>query len=193
MRRRWLITATAVGLMAVAVGAACSEAGPASGGGAGVRVDHFEDDYGSGLVSVTVTTLPAPELPDGRSEAGGVLVRREDNSLFVGTGSISVNVQVTETAGGTLEPNVSIDHTGPVVEVVVTHDTLIYREETEMPDIGPGALKPGEHELTVQQVVEQVDSLDELEKTSELEAWGRRSGDRVVADVVVFRTADLGI
>ena len=79
----------------------------------------------------------------------------------------------------------SLTADGPEIEVVVTHDTVIYREETEEPGGGGGDVKGGEY--TVQQVVRQVDSLEELGKNTEVMAWGDRKGDRVVAEILVYR------
>ena len=62
---------------------------------AGAQV--FEDVYDDGSgnpVTVQTVILPAPELPTGESGVGGVFLRQEDNSYFVGTGSTSVSVQV---------------------------------------------------------------------------------------------------
>lgn len=155
--------------------------------GAPARVLSLVADNGSGPVSVRITIEPSPDLPDRPTEASGVFVRRQDNSIFVGTGVMELNVEFDQVAGGSVEPKVSLSTNGPVIEAVVTHDTIIYREETEM----PSPSKSGE--VTVQQVVRPVDSLDELGKNTELQVWGRRSGDRVVADVLVYRivTVDL--
>jgi hypothetical protein len=142
-------------------------------------------DTGNGPVSVKITTMAAPELPDSPSDVNGVFARRQDNSLIVGTGNINLNVEIRRTAGGAIEPNVSLTADGPEIEVVVTHDTVIYREETEEPGGDGGNVKGGEY--TVQQVLRQVDSLDELGKNTEIIAWGDRKGDRVVADILVYR------
>ena len=150
-----------------------------------VRVVENVLDVGDGPVSVRVTTLAAPELPHSPSDVHGVFVRREDNSLIVGTGAIELNVEVRRTQGGAIEPEVSLGHDGPEVEVVVTHDTVIYREETEQPG-GSGENRKG-GEYTVEQVVKEVDSLDELGKNTEVMAWGSQRGDRVVAEILVYR------
>ncbi|HYO26126.1 MAG TPA: hypothetical protein VEQ85_14380 [Lacipirellulaceae bacterium] len=87
---------------------------------------------GSGPVSVRISIVPAPELPDRQSDASGLFARREDNSLFVGTGNIEVGVEVD---GATGERTFSATSSGPEVEVVVTGDTVIYRDDAE---ISPG-------------------------------------------------------
>ena len=150
-----------------------------------VRVIENVMDVGNGPVSVKVTTMPAPELPDAPSDVHGVFVSREDNSITVGTGAIELNVEIHQAPGGAIEPNVSLTANGPEIEVVVTHDTVIYREETEDPGGSGRDVKGGEY--TVQQVVRQVDSLEELGKNTEVIAWGEQRGDRIVADILVYR------
>ena len=93
-----------------------------------------------------------------------------------------------QTPGGAIEPSVSLAVDGPEIEVLGTHDTVIYREETEEPGGSGGDVKGGEY--TVQQVVRQVDSLEELGKNTEVIAWGEQRGDRVVADILVYRTVN---
>jgi hypothetical protein len=154
-----------------------------------VRVVEMVTDNGSGPVSMKVTTLPADELPDEPKEVSGVFVSREDNSVIVGTGAIELRVEVNQTEGGSLQTDVSLSANGPEVEVVVTHDTILYREETEDPAAGRNA-KGGEY--TVQQVLTPVDNLEELGKNTEVLVWGYRRGDRVVADILVYRIVKAG-
>jgi hypothetical protein len=71
---------------------------------------------------------------------------------------------------------------GPKVEVVVTNETTVYRETTDLG--GPPDLKSGETE-TIQQTVEE-STLDELNSQSMVSVWGRKSGDRIIADVVFY-------
>jgi signal transduction histidine kinase len=118
----------------------------------------------------------AGEMPDTPADVAGLFVRREDNSLFVGTGNLS-GVKVGGNQGGASRWD--YHHDGPVVEVVTTHDTLIYRDDTlqQLGGVVPSGpikqvLKPG--------------SLDELGVNSTVQAWGERRGDRLVAEVVVF-------
>jgi hypothetical protein len=68
--------------------------------------------------------------------------------------------------------------------VVVSRDTLIYRDTTEI-EVEPSARQSGE--TTVQQTVEPVDSLAEIGENMEIQAWGDQRGDRLVAEVLVYR------
>ena len=59
---------------------------------------------------------PAPELPASEPDLAGLYLRRQDNSVFIGTGEIEVMVQRDETGKTASKAN----HSGPDVEVVVT-------------------------------------------------------------------------
>ncbi len=154
-----------------------------------VRVVELVTDDGSGPTSLKITTMPAPELPDEPKEVSGVFVSREDNSIVVGTGAIELSVEVNQDQSGAIQRDVSMTANGPEVEVLVTHDTILYREETEDPAAGRNS-KGGEY--TVQQVLTPVDNLEELGKNTEVLVWGDRRGDRVVADILVYRIVNPG-
>jgi hypothetical protein len=128
---------------------------------------------------------PAPELPDRVPEAAGVFVRRQDSSVYVGTGGIELHIEVN---GNTGERQVNLSHNGPEVKVVTTRDTILYRDETEMPLAEPGKMKSGEH--TIQQKIVPADSLEDIGQNTELQVWGRKRGDRIVAEVIVYRIVD---
>jgi hypothetical protein len=126
----------------------------------------------AGPISVEVQVTPAPELPKLSPEVTGLFVSREDNRLFIGTGQITAGV------GGPGEaPQSSYD--GPQVEVVVTQDTKVYRETTQPPD-------PGQPSTGVIQQTVAPGSVEELTSNTTVVVWGRRTGDRVIADVLVY-------
>lgn len=143
--------------------------------GAMVFEDVFDDGSGN---PVTVKTIvdPAAELPQRPAEAGGIFLRAEDNSYFVGTGSISLNVTVING-----ERSVAAEHSGPEIEVVVGHDTIFYKDVTEL-EFESSESK----EQRVQQEVKMVDQPGEMPETANIQAWGERRGDRVIAEVIVF-------
>lgn len=154
----------------------------ANSAGAGVRIMEFVTDDGSGPVSLRIIVEPASELPDRPAETGGVFLRRQDNSIFVGTGNIEADIEI-ETGK---DPVIKLTSDGPEVEIVVTRDTILYLDETD--DAYRGDSRPQESgEVRVQQVIKPIDSLDGLGPNCELRAWGERRGDRVVAEVVVYR------
>jgi hypothetical protein len=118
---------------------------------------------------------PAKELPQTPADVRGVFVQRKDNSLFVGTGVVIRQVQKDQSGNVTS----SSTYNGPIVEVVVTPQTTVYSDVTNRQFIGqPPSGK-------IQQVVEQ-GSLDEIGKDSTLRAWGKKTGDRIIADVIVY-------
>lgn len=139
----------------------------------------FEDvtDDGSGNpVTVKTIILPAVELPQRPSEAGGILKRQEDNSYFVGTGSVSVSVQVIDG-----ESSTAVEHSGPEVEIVTNRDTQFYQDVTRV-DFTASESK----EQTLQQEIRLVDRPETMPDGAEMQVWGEKRGDRVIAEVIVF-------
>ena len=118
---------------------------------------------------------PAEELPATQPDEAGMFVERKDNSIFIGTGEVSVMVEAKPGE----EPQVDANFTGPKVEVVIAADTVVYKDTTELNPENPGA--------QVQQTVE-LSTIDEITEQSSITVWGRKAGDRVIADVVVFST-----
>ena len=187
MKRLVLIIAGII-VVAVLIGAAfvagrmftAPEGAAADAPGNSGRVMEIVQDDGSGPFNVRVTFKPAPELPQRVSEANGLFVKREDDAIFVGTGDIEVDIQVD----GSGKRTVAANHSGPEIEAVVTQDTILYKDVTKV-EVEPSARESGEQ--VVQQKLEPVDSLEEVGENTELEVWGERRGDRVVAEIFVFR------
>jgi hypothetical protein len=129
-------------------------------------------DSGGGVstTGTMIETLQADEMPDRAPDVAGLFTRREDNRLFVGTGALSAMK---------VEDRWEFHHDGPVIEVVTTHDTLVYRDDTlqEFGDVPPAD--------RVQQVLTS-STVDKVERNSTLSVWGEQRGERLVADVIVF-------
>jgi hypothetical protein len=70
------------------------------------------------------------------------------------------------------------------VEAVVTHDTQIYQDITDM-DIAKSDVQNG-GVMNVQQKVKP-GSLDDIGANSQVTVWGDRQGDRYIAKVIVYR------
>lgn len=158
------------------------EGATTAGAGEG-RVMQSVIDNGSGPVSVRTNFLPAPELPDEPSAASGVVVSRQDNSVMLGTGNIDVAVEVQVDPNTGQESRSVVPRTdGPQVEVVIGPDTALYRDMTDFQAGMP--TESGERDL--QQVVRPADSADAIEPQMEMQVWGERRGDRIIATVVVF-------
>ena len=105
----------------------------------------------------------------------GVLVRRQDNSLFVGTGRVTRLVQNQGSQSQASAPT----YDGPVLEVVVTHDTPFFRDETDI-------AAPADASGKVQQVVKP-GSPDEITTNSTIQVWGEKTGGRTIARVLVYQ------
>lgn len=189
-RKQWII-ALLGGLVVVALLAAgayttvrllADEGGPTTATGP-ARVMQEVIDNGSGPVSVRTTFLTAPELPAEPLAAAGIVLSRQDNSVMLGTGNIDVRVEAEiDPATGQESRSVVPSTDGPELEIVIGPDTVLYRDVTDF-----GADAPTESgERTVQQVVRPAGSADAIEPQMEMQVWGERRGDRVIATVVVF-------
>jgi len=141
------------------------------------------------VMSVSIQITPAPELPTREPDGIGSFVERNDNSIVLATvsmkggggGGVVVQIDGASEGGSEgAEPSLSgPPKDGPQVEVVVTSDTVIYLETTQPPS-GPPA--SGENVVLQQTVAE--GSLDDLTPQSFVTVWGRKSGDRIIAEVV---------
>jgi hypothetical protein len=119
---------------------------------------------------------PAKELPQTPADVDGIFDHRQDKSIFAGTGNFNVRVQADKS--GKVETGSHYD--GPLVEIVVTSQTKIYEDVTMQQFNGP----PPEGQK-IQQVL-QSGSLDDIVESSGITVWGKRTGDRIIADVLVY-------
>ena len=124
--------------------------------------------------------IPAAGIPAEKAATVGLYQKRQDNSVFVGTGNVEMKVEVNHEGKVAAEAK----NDGPTVEVVVGRDTELFQDVTK---IDP--LKDEGKE--VQQMVEKVASLDtligKLDSTSTLQVWGNQTGGRVNAKLILFR------
>ena len=121
---------------------------------------------------------PAPEIPQTRADVWGVFEHRQNNSIFVGTGQVEVSIQADKS--GKVQTSSSYD--GPIVEVVVISQTTIYEDVTLRQYNG----QPPEGQK-IQQVVEP-GSLDDIGSSTTMAVWGKKTGDRIIAELVVYET-----
>jgi hypothetical protein len=102
-----------------------------------------------------------------------MFVERKDNTLVVQAVSFGAGV-------GDIASDSPMDaDSGIKVEVVVTGSTLIYKDVTQIPAPVNGEI----HDL--QQAAEE-GTLDEVNPESFLTIWGRKRGDRIIADVLFY-------
>ena len=127
-----------------------------------------------GRVSISMNDItPAPELPFTKADITGVFVERKDNTITVQ--AVTFGSGVGGIAGDSpLDENSSIK-----VEIIITSATRIYKDVTEFPAPVNGEVH------NVQQAAEE-GTLDELNTQCFLSIWGRRSGDRIIADVLFY-------
>lgn len=116
---------------------------------------------------------PAKELPQTPADVAGIFDHRDNNSIFVGTGGSTTVMQ----PGGSADSS----YDGPMVEVVVTSQTKIYKDVTSR-QFNNGPAPEGQK---VQQVLEP-GSLDEIGQDSSITVWGRKTGDRFIAEILVY-------
>jgi len=188
-----LIVLVVVLAVATQLNAPTQTADPRDGADRPIRVIEIATEKvtndGSGPVTqsavVRINTMAAPELPSPRPDVSGIFVRREGDVIVVGTGAIEAELEVTVVSDEPPQRTVRLSHSGPEVEVVVNADTAVYREDTAMPDLDD---VEGD-EITIQQEVTRVASLDVGEAT-ELQVWGQRQGDHVVAEVLAYRNVE---
>lgn len=129
--------------------------------------------FDGGVEGDGISILPAPELPVTPAEVEGIFVERKDQIIII-------EADRQDQSGAAGSP-VGVGG-GKREEVVVTSETLIYHDTTEPPDRPPS----GDESRVLQQTVEE-GRLEDLHASSALVmVWGRRNGDRVVADILVY-------
>jgi hypothetical protein len=127
-----------------------------------------------GRVSISINEItPAPELPATQADVTGSFVERKDNTLVVQAVTFGTGV------GGISGDSPMDENNGIKLEIVVTGETKIYKDVTEFPAPVNGEVH------NVQQAAEE-GTLDELNTQCFLSVWGRRSGDRIIADVLFY-------
>jgi hypothetical protein len=134
---------------------------------------------GASQRTMRLDMTPAKELPQSKADTTGLFVRRQDQSIFIGTGGIQVAFSSDPNDTGSQ----SSKYDGPVVEVVITHSTQIYQDLT---DLNPDNMDANSDTVKVQQVVK-AGSLDDLSANRIISVWGEKQGDRFIAKVILFR------
>jgi hypothetical protein len=170
-----------LGGLVLVVGAAAFVAGRMLNGNVNPR--GFFGLGGKGdAMTVSIQMIPAEELPKTQPEVTGPFVERKDNTIVVASLAMKSGGggMVKSEGGGEFVAGSPADiDSVPKVEVVVTSETIIYRETTEFKE-------PSSSETeTIQQTVEE-STLDDLSSQSIVTVWGRKSGDRIIAEVLFY-------
>ena len=127
-----------------------------------------------GRVSISMEDItPAPELPGTKADITGLFVERKDNTVVVQAVSFGTGV------GGVSGDSPLDENSGIKVEIVVTGQTRIYKDVTEFPAPVNGEIH------NIQQAAEE-GILEDLNPQSFITVWGRRSGDRIIADILFY-------
>ncbi len=127
-----------------------------------------------GRVSISLNDItPAPELPLTKADITGLLLERKDNTIVVQAVSFDSGV------GGITGDSPLDENSGIRVEIVITGETTVYRETTEFNRPIAG------EDISIQQTVEE-STLDYLDSQTMITVWGRRNGDRVIAEVLLY-------
>ncbi len=169
MKKTILISGGVVILVLLLAGAAFVGGGLLNGEGQGFNLPF---GFGSNdKQNCDVTRVVAPELPGPPMMRRAVLVRRQGNSIFIGVPQRNLSVSPNGTASQTN----SFD--GPIIEVVVTHDTKIYQDVTMQNYSGVCG--------RVQQILAP-GKLDDIAEDATFLVWGQRNGNRVIASHLVY-------
>jgi hypothetical protein len=142
----------------------------------------FSSNGGSQRVQINNDDIqPSTKLPQTPADIWSLYDHRKDNSIFVGIGNVTVDVQTDRS--GNVETSSKYD--GPILEVIVTSQTTIYEDVTmqQFNDPPPDGQK-------IQQVVEP-GTLDGLGAFSTIAVWGKETGNRIIADVLVYESPAL--
>jgi hypothetical protein len=125
-------------------------------------------------VSISINDVtPAPELPVTQADVTGTFMEMKDNTITVQAVTFGMGV------GGVANNSPMDENSGVKVEVVVTGETKIYKDVTQIPEPVNGEIH------SVQQAADE-GTLDDLDSDSFITVWGRRSGERIIADVLFY-------
>jgi hypothetical protein len=149
----------------------------------GVRLVRSGDLGLETLFGRSVRMIPSDQLPSPEPDISGIFISRENNSILIGTGNVKWE---TYRENDLATPVFTKSYDGPVVELVINHETVIYCNAQLSPDEIPSS-------GTVQQRVEQVPEATIGEDQDQLLwAWGQREGDRFLAQTVLIYTRPYG-
>jgi hypothetical protein len=115
----------------------------------------------------------APELPATSADVIGIFSERIDKRVFIGT-NVTKFERKRECDTCPVQHNIAFD--GPIVEVVITHDTQLHRNATDFNTVPVNS--------KIQEVVEP-GVMDEIGENALIEAWDRQA-DWLVARTLLY-------
>jgi hypothetical protein len=134
-----------------------------------------------GAMEISINLIPAQELPGMAPDVIGLFAERKDKMILVQSTSLrtgGAGVAVHKNEDGSTSPSSNMNY-GPKVEVIITNETMVYRDTTQL------RKAPSGKDVTIQQTVQE-STLDDLNSQSEVTVWGRKSGDRIIAEVLLY-------
>lgn len=118
---------------------------------------------------------PAPGMPMQDPTARGDVQQRDGNTLTICDPRDGAAIGAD---GSTIENGTC----GPMVQIVIGHDTVIWHDVTHLRN--PVKPKEGE-DFVISQVLEP-GTADEIFQHTTVRVWGVRSGDRVTAETLLY-------
>lgn len=112
---------------------------------------------------------PAPEIPNRQADETGLFLGRTDDLITIGTGDLMLSI--SQESDGVPE----FSYNGIERDIVVTNQTKLYQDVTEF-DINA---------TSIQQTMQALENLDGLGDSATVQVWGRREGERIIADIIV--------
>jgi hypothetical protein len=126
--------------------------------------------------------IPAKELPTVQADVNGVFVSRSGSTFTIGTGDVGITVM--QSGSGQIDPQTS--YNGPTYEVVLTKNTVVYKDTTQF---DPSTT---DSSTAIQQTVA-IGSLDDLNSMAMISVWGKKTGNRYVADIILYTTPQMKV
>jgi len=134
--------------------------------------DRSQPGVSSGLEPTPLADKQRPAgLPQRAPDDSGVILKIEDNSLFIGSGQTML--AANDENGN---PGIKIENATPPVEVVLTQNTQVFRDTTfDDPTVEDGA----------PQTIETFNKGD-LSENNIVFVWGTKRGDWLVAETILY-------
>lgn len=146
---------------------------------------------GGGKQTFSLQVERAKELPAREPDVVGKIEKRIDDTLVVSSRPMGFAGPRFETGKGGAKGMTKVEEgSGETTrtEIVVTGKTKIYRDDTDL-----GNTAPGSQGGVVEQKVTLLDALPDLGNDMSAQAWGRRVGDRLIAEIIVLDDARLAV
>ena len=118
----------------------------------------------------------APEMPTTAADGRGEVTNRDGNSIII---CESHGSRPISKVGG-----LNDESCDSVVEVVITHETVLFRDVTDRQYGNETQSAPGEAQV-FNQVVEP-GTQDDLGVGAQVMVWGPKSGNRITADTLLY-------